>query len=64
VSLDHDAIDKLSDIELADAIHALADELERRLNAKPNSLKQQLSNAEITVRSWSTNRQNVSKGWL
>lgn len=57
---------KLTDGELADLIHELNNELEKRCRNLPvqNWLQKQLDGASLTVRSWSTNKQNTMKGIL
>lgn len=56
---------KLENGELADLIHELNNELDKRCRNMPgNRLKSELDSAALTVRSWSTNKQRTMKGVL
>lgn len=58
-------INKLEDGELADLIHELSNELDKRCRNMPGSrLKSQIDSATLTVRSWSANKQRTMKGVL
>lgn len=57
---------KLSDGELADLIHELQNELGGRCRkiATGNWLRDQIEASQLTVRSWSTAKQQTMKGFL